>query len=60
MLADEHHDGRHLGADIEEWVFAAWTPDAAMNSSRPASEMLPPGARNSQVGGACESMPTMG
>ncbi len=30
MLADEHHDGRHLGADIEEWVFAAWTPDTQL------------------------------
>ena len=30
MLADEHHDGRHLGATIEEWVFAAWTPDARL------------------------------
>ncbi len=34
MLADEHHDehhdGRHLGAAIEEWVFAAWTPDARL------------------------------
>ena len=32
MPADDtdrhHHDGRHLGAPIEEWVFAAWTPDA--------------------------------
>lgn len=23
-------DGRHLDAAIEEWVFAAWTPDAAL------------------------------
>jgi hypothetical protein len=30
MLADEHHDGRHLAAPIEEWVFAAWTPDARL------------------------------
>ena len=30
MPADEHHDGRHLGAAIEEWVFAAWTPDARL------------------------------
>jgi hypothetical protein len=34
MLADDHHDdhtdGRHLGAAIEEWVFAAWTPDARL------------------------------
>lgn len=30
MLADEHHDGRHLGAAIEEWVFTAWTPDARL------------------------------
>ena len=30
MLADEHRDGRHTGAPIEEWVFAAWTPDARL------------------------------
>ncbi len=27
---DEHRDGRHLGAPVEEWVFAAWTPDARL------------------------------
>jgi hypothetical protein len=24
------HDGRHPSADVEEWVFAAWTDDAAL------------------------------
>jgi hypothetical protein len=27
---DEPHDGRHVGAPIEEWVFAAWTPEARL------------------------------
>jgi len=27
---DEQHDGRHVDAPIEEWVFAAWTPDARL------------------------------
>jgi hypothetical protein len=30
MPHDERHDGRHAGASIEEWVFAAWTPDGGL------------------------------
>ena len=31
-IADDHdwHDGRHPEAPVEEWVFAAWTPDARL------------------------------
>jgi len=27
---EEFVDGRHSGAQIEEWIFAAWTPDASL------------------------------
>ena len=26
------NDGRHVGADVEEWVFAAWTDDGAIGA----------------------------
>jgi hypothetical protein len=28
MVVARRDDGRHAGATVEEWVFAAWTPDA--------------------------------
>jgi hypothetical protein len=30
MSTGEYHDGRHVGAPIEEWLFAAWTSDARL------------------------------